>query len=145
MSLWCEGSSVVEQGGTASKELYGSHVRFHPKKPRHVESFEYFLKFLRAIEGHSDAGGGVNAGSVRGELGDCAQGIRNGQKGTNLVTGLVGLEASLMPDRSCQDALRGVLRPSVPFRGFGVDGRPIDPSDSNPESEVSLGGMDFLG
>jgi hypothetical protein len=32
---------------------------------------------------------------------------------------LVGLEASLMPDRSCQDALRGALGTSVPFRGSG--------------------------
>ena len=50
-----------------------------------------------------------------------------------------------MPDRSCQDALRGAPGASMPFRRFGVDERPIDPSDSNPESEVSLVGMDFLG
>ncbi len=31
---------------------------------------------------------------------------------------LVGLEASLMPDRSCQDALRGAPRTSVPSRGL---------------------------
>jgi hypothetical protein len=59
--------------------------------------------------------------------------------------GLLGLEASLMPDRSCQDVLRGAPGASMPLRGFGMDERAIDPSDPNPESEVSLVGMDFLG
>jgi hypothetical protein len=40
---------------------------------------------------------------------------------------LLELEASLMPDRSCQDASRGAQRTSVPSHGFGVDGRSLSP------------------